>query len=377
MAASMALAITRAWTRGGRAARVAAVAAWRPPVPAAALTSSAAAAPPDGLLRPMPFNAVALDFAGWRGGPLPRADLDRLLTTLPPAMAAEGRTAVWVRVDAGAAAAAAAADVIASALGAGFSFHHASGSAATLLKWLRPGPSKVPPFATHTVGVGGVVVDDAGRVLVVQERAAAARAAAGGAPAPWKFPGGLADAGEDFGATAVREVAEETGVAAAFRAVLAMRHAHGAAFGVSDVYVLALLRAAVPGGREFLAAGGRGPPPPPLPLAPDPGEIAAARWVDAREFAAGTSHPLNRHVALLAAAELDAERAAVAAGRWPPGAAATPAAGAPASASAPVALVASTIAESEVYIPVTRKWTKVYASAGGPPIAPAEGAPAR
>ena len=37
----------------------------------------------------------------------------------------------------------------------GFSYHHAVGDYAMLLKWLPGKQSKVPPYATHQVGVSG------------------------------------------------------------------------------------------------------------------------------------------------------------------------------------------------------------------------------
>lgn len=55
----------------------------------------------------------------------------------------------------------------------------------------------VPPFATHHVGAGGVVVNERDELLVVQE----AHKNTG-----WKFPGGLADLAEGVADTAVREV---------------------------------------------------------------------------------------------------------------------------------------------------------------------------
>ncbi len=51
----------------------------------------------------------------------------------------------------------------------------------------------------------------------------------------WKFPGGRSDPGEDIGATAVREVWEETGVRTKFESLVAFRHSHHAPFGISDL----------------------------------------------------------------------------------------------------------------------------------------------
>ena len=79
-----------------------------------------------------------------------------------------------------------------------------------MLLWLGQTECKVPPFATHHLGVGGMVVvpSDNGNVgdsklLVVKEKSKI-----GG----WKLPGGYANLGEDIGTAAAREIIEETGV---------------------------------------------------------------------------------------------------------------------------------------------------------------------
>ncbi|KAM8910883.1 nucleoside diphosphate-linked moiety X motif 6 [Spinachia spinachia] len=60
----------------------------------------------------------------------------------------------------------------------------------------------------------------------------------------WKFPGGLSDPGENIGATAVREVLEETGVRSEFKSLLSIRqqHDHPGAFAMSDMYIICRLR---------------------------------------------------------------------------------------------------------------------------------------
>ncbi|XP_043829082.1 nucleoside diphosphate-linked moiety X motif 6 isoform X2 [Dromiciops gliroides] len=103
--------------------------------------------------------------------------------------------------------------------------------------WLGEGPSRLPGYATHQVGVAGAVFDeDTGKVLVVQDRNKMKNA--------WKFPGGLSEPGEDIGDTAVREVLEETGIKSEFRALLSIRQQHGApnAFGKSDMYIICRLK---------------------------------------------------------------------------------------------------------------------------------------
>ena len=121
----------------------------------------------------------------------------------------------------------------------GFEFHHAEGTSAMLLNWLPEAePSPVPDFATHVVGLGGLVLNAESReVLCVKEKRAPAATSQGS----WKLPGGLIDLGEEIADGVAREVFEETGVSATFRSILAARHQHGAAFGRDDMYMICLM----------------------------------------------------------------------------------------------------------------------------------------
>ncbi|XP_035388145.1 nucleoside diphosphate-linked moiety X motif 6 isoform X3 [Electrophorus electricus] len=92
---------------------------------------------------------------------------------------------------------------------------------------------KPPPRLRHAPGA--VVNESNRKVLVVQDRNKTENV--------WKFPGGLSDPGEDIGATAIREVFEETGVQSEFRSLLCIRqqHNHPGAFGMSDMYLICRL----------------------------------------------------------------------------------------------------------------------------------------
>ena len=213
--------------------------------------------------RPAKYNAIELDLTV----PEPALGVPEFAAQCSSAVArwrAEGKSSVWLKLPL-------TSEFFPAAAAAGFTFHNAEGHVATLLLWLEDRPCSVPPFATHQVGVAGVVVDSNMRLLVCKDRHK---------NNAWKFPGGLADLGEDIGATAVREVFEETGVRASFRSILAFRHLHsGYNYGRSDMYFLALCDAQ----SEEIEI--------------DPVELLAARWMDAREFMTESTHPLNRWVA--------------------------------------------------------------------------------
>src|SRR4051795_4979502 len=62
--------------------------------------------------------------------------------------------------------------------------------------------ARMPDQHIHSVSVAGVVVNEAGRVLVIQRRD----------NGRWEPPGGILERDETFEEGVVREVAEETGV---------------------------------------------------------------------------------------------------------------------------------------------------------------------
>lgn len=153
----------------------------------------------------------------------------------------------------------------------GFRFHHAIDQTAVLLLWLGRSENKVPDFATHHCGVGGMVLDESGRVLLVRETHKSVG---------WKLPGGYLCAGEDIEAGVCREVFEETGVRASFERVLAFRHQHDVQFGRSDLYVVCQLRA----DSHALTVDA---------------EIEAATWMPLADFAATVTHPMLAKVVAL------------------------------------------------------------------------------
>lgn len=62
---------------------------------------------------------------------------------------AEGRVAVWLHIPI------LQSHLIAPAASLGFGFHHTEPHSSTLTLWLGEGPSRLPGYATHQVGVAG------------------------------------------------------------------------------------------------------------------------------------------------------------------------------------------------------------------------------
>lgn len=62
--------------------------------------------------------------------------------------------------------------------------------------------TETQPHRAHSVSVSGVVVDDVGRILVIQRRD----------NGHWEAPGGVLERDETFEHGVIREVAEETGI---------------------------------------------------------------------------------------------------------------------------------------------------------------------
>eukprot|EP00937_MAST-01D_sp_MAST-1D-sp2_P005814 g5814.t1 len=151
--------------------------------------------------------------------------------------------------------------------------------------WLGSGASRIPPFATHKIGVAGLVRNSRGDVLVVRERHApdGSGDAAAAAWRGWKLPGGLADLGEELGETARREVEEETGVRCTFGQLLALRHQHNTVFGRSDLYFVCEM------GLDEGMGGSE--------IAFDASEIAECRWMPAEEYATAAEGQMNKLVA--------------------------------------------------------------------------------
>jgi 8-oxo-dGTP pyrophosphatase MutT (NUDIX family) len=143
---------------------------------------------------------------------------------------AEGRFLIWLEIPLARAA------LIPAAAEAGFVFHHSQPQYTMMVHQLQPG-ALIPGYATHYIGIGGVVLNEAGELLVVSEvHRSSARPY-------YKLPGGALHAGEHLSEAVVREVFEETGVRARFESLVSLRHWHGYRHGRSDIYFIARLAA--------------------------------------------------------------------------------------------------------------------------------------
>ena len=59
-----------------------------------------------------------------------------------------------------------------------------------MCKWLDiTTDDRLPAYADHYVGVGGIVLNDKEEILMIQEN----RSIGEGSAKPWKFPGGYMD----------------------------------------------------------------------------------------------------------------------------------------------------------------------------------------
>eukprot|EP00850_Spirogloea_muscicola_P010557 SM000062S19943 [mRNA] locus=s62:490816:493037:- [translate_table: standard] len=145
--------------------------------------------------------------------------------------ASQGKRGIWLKL------LIQRANLILPAVEAGFIFHHAEADYVMLTLWLPPSPSTLPPNASHQIGIGAFVMNDAREVLAVQERNGPLRGSG-----VWKMPTGLVNQDEDISAAAVREVKEETGIDAEFLELTCFRQSHQVAFGKSDLFFVCILR---------------------------------------------------------------------------------------------------------------------------------------
>jgi 8-oxo-dGTP pyrophosphatase MutT (NUDIX family) len=166
----------------------------------------------------------------------------------------QGLKAVWLEIPIAKSA------LIPVAVEAGFVFHH-SGQDYVMMTRKLVEDAFIPPYATHYIGAGGVVINERRELLVVWERAHRQ-----GGRKYYKLPGGALHQGEHIVDCVQREVREETGIETRFESLVCFRHWHGYRYDKSDIYFVCRLS---PINDEILA---------------DEEEIAECLWMPVQEY---------------------------------------------------------------------------------------------
>lgn len=118
-----------------------------------------------------------------------------------------------------------------------FENHHCHADFFMLTKRLEA-DALIPPFANHTIGVGGLVFNDRREILTIREQDHVNRY-----PHNWKFPGGMLDRYEKFEQGVIREIDEETGIKACFESFIGFLHHNKGQFMTSNIYAVCKLKA--------------------------------------------------------------------------------------------------------------------------------------
>ena len=124
---------------------------------------------------------------------------------------------------------------IAMALELDFSFHNCEPHRTTLTyRVIKNAYIPVPP--THTIGVGGVVINESNEILLVRDRIHTARSI-------YKLPGGMLEEGDTLEDGVEREVWEETGIKAKVIKMVSVLNSHPYRFNKSNMYIVFQLEA--------------------------------------------------------------------------------------------------------------------------------------
>ena len=182
-------------------------------------------------LLPSSTNRFAGVVVDPKGLPVHRDEFRHRLRESLAAWTQEGLKVVWLEVPIENSV------LIPIAVEAGFVFHH-SGQDYLMLAYPLEEGAFVPPYATHYIGAGGVVLNDRGELLVVWERV---HRMSGNKY--YKLPGGALHQGEHIVDGVKREILEETGIDTQFEGLVCFRHWHGYRYDKSDIYFVCRLSA--------------------------------------------------------------------------------------------------------------------------------------
>ncbi len=215
---------------------------------------------------PNQFGGVVTDAEALPDDP---REFKRLLRLSLDTWATKGYKVVWLELPIGNAL------LVPVAAAAGFEYHHAESEYVLMTLQIVPG-SYIPPYATHYIGAGAVVLNERDEILVVVERYRMGPSRGPG----YKLPGGALHPGEHLVDGAVREVREETGVHAKFESLACFRHWHGYRYEKSDIYFVCRLSALS------------------TEITMQEEEIAECRWMPVAEFLSEESgiHEFNKSI---------------------------------------------------------------------------------
>ncbi|AXA67581.1 NUDIX hydrolase [Pseudomonas oryzihabitans] len=195
------------------------------------------------------FNGLIIDAASL---PSTREAFAPALAELLDSARRDGRNLIWLTLPL------ALGELVGVATRAGFVFHNCLEQELTLV-WRGTATAFAPFVPTHSLGVGGLVLNARGELLTIRERGSQG----------YKLPGGHVELGEDLAPAVVREVWEETGIHSAFRSVVGLVTTHPYRFGKSNLYVVCRL--------DPLSAD---------IAIQDPDEIEDARWLALADYLA-------------------------------------------------------------------------------------------
>jgi len=119
---------------------------------------------------------------------------------------------------------------IAIALDLGFEFHNCEANRTTLIYKLSP-DVYVPVSPTHTIGVGGIVINSKNELLMVKDRIHNNHSI-------YKLPGGMLEDADRLIDGVKREVLEETGIETKFIKMVSVLNAHPYRFNKSNLYIV-------------------------------------------------------------------------------------------------------------------------------------------
>lgn len=157
-----------------------------------------------------------------------REEFQRLLVSSLRSWSAQRYKVVWLELALDKAA------MVPIAVEHGFGYHHTTDDYLMLTLQLVE-RAFIPPYASHYIGAGGVVVNDSNELLVVHEKGRI------GQGRYYKLPGGALHVGEHLVEGVVREVLEETGIETRFTSLACLRNMHGYRYGRSDIYFVCRL----------------------------------------------------------------------------------------------------------------------------------------